>query len=115
MKAMENNITSSTEPAGKTALVTGGTKGTGRAIAEQLARAWATVVITTRHPPEYLHFIAADLTKPADVARAVADIRQPTKELIFSSTTWVGRVKYVAALIDQQQGEIGSETSHSRK
>lgn len=76
---MENNTTSSAELAGKTALVTGGTKGTGRAIAEQLARAGATVVITARHPPEflpdYLHFIAADLTKPADIARVVADIR----------------------------------------
>jgi NAD(P)-dependent dehydrogenase (short-subunit alcohol dehydrogenase family) len=61
---------------GKIALVTGGTKGTGRAIAERLLQAGATVVITARNAPEKenskLHFIAADLSK-AEGTEKVAD------------------------------------------
>lgn len=56
------------ELAGMTALVTGGTKGTGKAIAERLFRAGATVIITARNQPadniQGLHFIAADLSQP---------------------------------------------------
>lgn len=62
------------ELSGKIALVTGGTKGTGRAIAERLLQAGARVIITARNPPEnangQVHFIAADLSK-ADGARKV--------------------------------------------
>lgn len=56
------------ELSGKIALVTGGTKGAGRAIAERLKNAGATVIITARNHPELpdadLHFISADLSKP---------------------------------------------------
>jgi NAD(P)-dependent dehydrogenase (short-subunit alcohol dehydrogenase family) len=62
---MEQQFTFSNELAGKTALVTGGTKGTGKAIARRLQQAGATVIITARNPPELhnenCHFIAADL------------------------------------------------------
>ncbi|MCF0065821.1 SDR family NAD(P)-dependent oxidoreductase, partial [Dyadobacter sp. LJ419] len=55
------------ELSGKIALVTGGTKGAGRAIAERLLQAGATVIITARNAPEEqnekLHFIFADLSK----------------------------------------------------
>ncbi|SJN38798.1 3-oxoacyl-[acyl-carrier protein] reductase [Sphingobacterium faecium PCAi_F2.5] len=61
---------------GKIALVTGGTKGTGKAIAERLSNAGATVVITARNAPDTLHdhlyFIAADLSE-AEGARRVAE------------------------------------------
>jgi NAD(P)-dependent dehydrogenase (short-subunit alcohol dehydrogenase family) len=54
------------ELSGKVALVTGGTKGTGKAIAERLAQAGAKVIITARNRPEIInadfHFIAADLS-----------------------------------------------------
>lgn len=57
---------------GKRALVTGGTKGIGKAIADRLAQAGAQVLITARnHPGEgntAHHFIAADLTNPEDVS-----------------------------------------------
>lgn len=52
---------------GKVALVTGGTKGTGKAIAERLLNAGAIVVVTARNVPETLneklYFVAADLSK----------------------------------------------------
>ncbi|WP_461108852.1 SDR family oxidoreductase [Spirosoma koreense] len=64
------------ELAGKIVLITGGSKGTGKAIADRLLKAGATVIITARNKPEgetnATHFIAADLSKP-DEARKVVD------------------------------------------
>ncbi|WP_329039454.1 SDR family oxidoreductase [Streptomyces sp. NBC_01725] len=58
---------------GRRALVTGGTKGAGAAIAARLARAGATVLVTARHRPEEVEpqrFIGADITTP-DGARTI--------------------------------------------
>ena len=64
------------ELSGRIALVTGGTKGAGRAIAERLLQAGATVIITARNAPQNenasLHFMAADLSK-AEEAKQVID------------------------------------------
>ncbi|UTA66629.1 SDR family oxidoreductase [Emticicia sp. 21SJ11W-3] len=61
---------------GKIALVTGGTKGTGRAIAERLLQAGATVIIAARNEPEernsQMHLIRADLSR-TEGTRKVAD------------------------------------------
>ncbi|WP_080779746.1 SDR family oxidoreductase [Chryseobacterium phocaeense] len=63
---MENIFNFSNELQGKIALVTGGTKGTGKAIADRLAEAGATVIITARNPPAEEKpdqvFISADLS-----------------------------------------------------
>ncbi|MFC7524086.1 SDR family oxidoreductase [Parapedobacter sp. GCM10030251] len=68
------------ELSGKIVLVTGGTKGTGRAIAERLVNAGATVIITARNPPEppneKLHFIPADLRQSAGTQRVVSHVLQ---------------------------------------
>jgi len=60
---------------GQVALVTGGTKGIGKAIANKLSNRGAQVVITARTAPEEntngQHFIAADLTQPEN-AEAIA-------------------------------------------
>lgn len=70
---METNM--SQELVGKIALVTGGTKGTGNAIAQRLVRAGAQVIITARNPPQdppgNFHFIAADLSQPSGTAEVI--------------------------------------------
>ncbi|WEK34964.1 MAG: SDR family oxidoreductase [Candidatus Pseudobacter hemicellulosilyticus] len=75
---MEQVFSISTELKGKIALVTGGTKGAGNAIAHRLLSAGATVIITARHPPEtansHLHFIAADLSTSAGTNKVVENV-----------------------------------------
>lgn len=62
----------------KIALVTGGTKGAGKAIAERLQQAGATVIITARNPPEHhnenFHFISADLSHSAGTQKVVTEV-----------------------------------------
>ncbi|MGN6493205.1 MAG: SDR family oxidoreductase [Agriterribacter sp.] len=66
------------ELSGKTALVTGGTKGAGRAIAERLLQAGATVIVTARNTPEKentkLHFIPADLSKQEGSQKVISEV-----------------------------------------
>jgi NAD(P)-dependent dehydrogenase (short-subunit alcohol dehydrogenase family) len=66
------------ELSGKIALVTGGTKGTGSAIAERLLQAGATVIITARNASEKdnskLHFIPSDLSKAEGAKKVVSEV-----------------------------------------
>jgi NAD(P)-dependent dehydrogenase (short-subunit alcohol dehydrogenase family) len=66
------------ELSGKIALVTGGTKGAGKAIAERLQQAGATVIITARNAPEKdngkLHFIASDLSTAEGSQKIVSEV-----------------------------------------
>lgn len=75
---MEKQFDFNNELSGKTALVTGGTKGTGKAIAERLLAAGADVIITARNPPEKsnddLHFISADLSKPEGTQKVIEEV-----------------------------------------
>ena len=75
---MEQRIDYQNELSGKTALVTGGTKGAGRAIAQRLKNAGAQVIIIARNQPEAsdeaLHFIAADLSKPEGSIKAAKEV-----------------------------------------
>ncbi len=71
-------MTINSELSGKTVLVTGGTKGMGKAIAERLAAAGATVIITARNKPEgqdnNFHFIEADLSKPVGTQKVINEL-----------------------------------------
>ncbi|WP_031530875.1 SDR family oxidoreductase [Dyadobacter crusticola] len=64
----------------KIALVTGGSKGAGKAIADRLLKAGATVIITARNKPEEenenIHFISADLSKPEGTQQVVEEIHK---------------------------------------
>ncbi len=75
---MEQRFNYGNELADKIALVTGGTKGAGKAIAERLLNAGATVVITARNAPEEpnekLHFVPADLSKPEGTQKVVDEV-----------------------------------------
>ncbi|WP_343634026.1 SDR family oxidoreductase [Fluviicola sp.] len=75
---MEQTFNYDNELSDKIALVTGGTKGAGRAIAERLLKAGATVIITARNAPEKendkLHFIASDLSTPAGSQKVVSEV-----------------------------------------
>lgn len=66
------------ELSGKIALVTGGTKGAGRAIADRLLQADAKVIVTARNAPEKensrVHFIASDLSKAEGAKKVVSEV-----------------------------------------
>ena len=80
MNQMESNKHQHQDLAGKTALVTGGTKGIGKAIADKLSQAGAQVLITARHHPGKTnlahHFIEADITQPQQVDKLAQTINE---------------------------------------
>lgn len=82
---MEQQFNFNNELSGKIALVTGGTKGTGKAIAERLSKAGATVVIAARNKPENKalnqYFISADLSKPEGTQKVVKEILSKFEKL----------------------------------
>src|SRR5690606_22934726 len=77
---MELGLNYNNELSDKIALVTGGTKGTGKAIAERLLNAGTTVIITARNEPEKtnekLHFISADLSTSTGTEKVVSEVLQ---------------------------------------
>lgn len=74
---MKKEFNFNNELSGKIALVTGGTKGLGKAVAERLEKAGATVIITARNKAEEdngLHFITADLSTPEGTEKVVQEV-----------------------------------------
>jgi NAD(P)-dependent dehydrogenase (short-subunit alcohol dehydrogenase family) len=76
---MNNQQNQGKELEGKVALVTGGTKGIGKAITARLMQAGAKVIVTARARPDEAdlpyHFIAADLSRPEDVVKVTDEIK----------------------------------------
>ena len=65
------------EFSGKRALVTGGTKETGKAIADKFLRTGAKVIVAARSAPETFHgdcFIEADVSKPEGTTKVAQRI-----------------------------------------
>jgi NAD(P)-dependent dehydrogenase (short-subunit alcohol dehydrogenase family) len=77
---MEINQNYNSELKGKIALVTGGTKGIGKAVADRLAQAGAKVIVTARNHPGDVdlqhHFIAADLTVASETGKVIGEINE---------------------------------------
>jgi len=75
---MIQQINYSNELSGKIALVTGGTKGAGKAIADRLVKAGATVIITARNAPKEedsgMQFISADLSTAQDAQKVTSEV-----------------------------------------
>jgi len=75
---MDQEFNFNNELSGKVALITGGTKGAGKAIAERLLQAGATIIITARNKPEeenkHIHFIAADLSTTDGIDKVVTAV-----------------------------------------
>lgn len=70
-------MSSTEEFSGKRVLVTGGTKGAGKAIADRFLRGGATVIITARSSPEEKtesHFIQADVSTSDGTTKVVREI-----------------------------------------
>jgi NAD(P)-dependent dehydrogenase (short-subunit alcohol dehydrogenase family) len=82
---MKQEFNFNNELSGKVALVTGGTKGAGKAIAERLHEAGATVIITARNKPENddqdLHFIPADLSQTEGTTKVVREVLEKFSRL----------------------------------
>jgi NAD(P)-dependent dehydrogenase (short-subunit alcohol dehydrogenase family) len=77
---MSHSQKTNTRLDGKIALITGGTKGIGKAIADRLAAAGATIIITARSQPvdanQSYHFIAADLAKVGESDKLANEINE---------------------------------------
>ena len=77
MTTSSNTTPEPNEFDGKRVLVTGGTKGAGKAIAERFQRGGATVIITARSAPEEKndnHFIQADVSTPEGTTKVISEI-----------------------------------------
>ena len=77
MHPTSSSAPESAEFTGKRVLVTGGTKGAGKAIADRFLQGGATVSITARSAPEEetgSHFIQADVSTAEGTTKVIRDI-----------------------------------------
>ena len=96
--------------AGQVALVTGASRGIGRAIAGELASAGAAVVAGARSAPELEHLQAEIESRGGEAIAVPADLREPEElaRLIHSASRWRDRLDVVvnAAGTTRRTGEL---------
>jgi len=84
MSAPNKSASDTNEFRGKHVLVTGGTKGAGKAIADRFLKGGATVIVTARSAPAGKadsHFIQADLSTPEGTTKVVREILRRFKSV----------------------------------
>jgi len=107
MPASETGTNALGEFKGKHVLVTGGTKGAGKAIAARFLQGGATVAITARSaPPETTaaHFIQADVSTPEGTAHVIGEILSRFKSvdlIIHHGTHHLNRHKRPCSTVAQ--------------
>ena len=77
MNTPSSTVFDANEFASKRVLVTGGTKGTGQAIANRFRRGGATVIVTARSAPEEKtdeHFVQADVSTVEGASKVIAAV-----------------------------------------
>ena len=76
LRTTSTDFSGANEFSSKRVLVTGGTQGTGKAIAERFRRGGATVITTSRSTPQDSreHFIAADLSTAEGTSKVIREV-----------------------------------------
>ncbi|HSF14333.1 MAG TPA: SDR family oxidoreductase [Vicinamibacteria bacterium] len=105
---------------GKVAVITGSTRGIGRAIAESLGKAGVTVVLSARHRPDVseavdamkrtgidAHGLACDVRRPDEVAELMAFASREAGGLdILVNNAGVGLFKHVSAIEPEEWDQV---------
>lgn len=97
---------------GQTAIVTGGARGIGRAIATQFVQSGAAVWIWDTHPVELngAQSLSVDVTKPDQIKRALAPlVSQSTRIDIL-----VNNAGYLAAICPSMNSTLANANRSSR-